>query len=1001
MRLGKIKHSFAEIYGLSLKNQLPYRPKLSSQYHCTTKYKYICTCCLLTGLLSCLSRIDLRSLSVRAAASSSCFLSSRPGSTFLFRSSSSQFSGLSKSKARIPVSFSSDHQLQLPRSRYSYSYFSTENSNSIGSPSFTTAASGSTKMKPMQHDNKNNNVRLSGVTQSTLEPDNDNVSKDNEKPFEEKEKSLVKRRLAFVFGYLGTQYNGLQKAIQDAGGNSSTTNSKTTQEKQSSGVVDKVDEEELSDTAKLLKGKKSNEEEDTDIVDSVITIEAVFEDALYKAGMIRESNYGNLEKIGWARCSRTDKGVHAVRNVVSAKCEIQLDDIDENTSHSQILKDRINAALPNDIQLFEVTRVGKSFRPREICGYREYEYLIPLDMLRPIGSPKGDPFDEEVVIGKLQEVLKMYEGTNNFHNFTKLKSRELARKIKSKFQFSSKNHDWKTDGGKRAKYDDKIGMTESQEKPDRFERKEQLYQARLFNRNKELAATQEKDLGEEENNQRRKIQGDITNVMEDGEDAFVKDSKVSHNGNLNGHLTLEVNISDEGDIEDESVNHSIGKQKRNDNGREYLYQNDQGSTRNIASDVSSDGIRYYNTDITLNSLFHILYNRHLEDLEFDRLKEERKKLTLLEDGQNPEKEIDEISFCKRQRISVHDEVDNKLNEQNVSNSTDLDSDLPLSLWDLQKHQGVLKMIRTSLFGCEVRRINYTHEDGEMKQYVAVSFRGQSFLYNQIRLLIGAAMAVALDVLSVTAVEAALKSPYLVHIPLAPAVGLYLRNLNFNRKTKNPILMSHQDLFDMHESNKTEPIFLMSNESFEEANQFEKEHVLRQVIEEWWKEDASAIEGFRNFALRHKMPSDVKSRLEKVYGKWKIKMDLYDKEKAERELRRRTNFVDRMIEKQNEEVEEDGTDRATDSNSNEKEKKKNNDSVKDMYRIILPQRFATDLITHFRMKPGKSVADVQRAIAQRMINNQIPAEWITTDLLKYAEEVGVDILEDEGKKIRLK
>lgn len=68
-----------------------------------------------------------------------------------------------------------------------------------------------------------------------------------------------------------------------------------------------------------------------------------------------------------------------------------------------------------------------------------------------------------------------------------------------------------------------------------------------------------------------------------------------------------------------------------------------------------------------------------------------------------------------------------------------------------------------------------------------------------------------------------------------------------------------------------------------------------IIEEWWKEDASEIEGFRIFALRHKMPSDIESRLEKVYGKWKIKMDFYDKEKAERELRRRTNSVDRMIE----------------------------------------------------------------------------------------------------------
>lgn len=31
--------------------------------------------------------------------------------------------------------------------------------------------------------------------------------------------------------------------------------------------------------------------------------------AIYKAGGIRDSNYGDLHKIGWARSSRTDKGV--------------------------------------------------------------------------------------------------------------------------------------------------------------------------------------------------------------------------------------------------------------------------------------------------------------------------------------------------------------------------------------------------------------------------------------------------------------------------------------------------------------------------------------------------------------------------------------------------------------------------------------------------------------------------------------------------------------------
>jgi tRNA U38,U39,U40 pseudouridine synthase TruA len=46
--------------------------------------------------------------------------------------------------------------------------------------------------------------------------------------------------------------------------------------------------------------------------------------ALFDAGYIRESNYGDLDKIGWARCSRTDKGVHAARNVLSAKLELKV-----------------------------------------------------------------------------------------------------------------------------------------------------------------------------------------------------------------------------------------------------------------------------------------------------------------------------------------------------------------------------------------------------------------------------------------------------------------------------------------------------------------------------------------------------------------------------------------------------------------------------------------------------------------------------------------------------
>ena len=68
----------------------------------------------------------------------------------------------------------------------------------------------------------------------------------------------------------------------------------------------------------------------------VAAVEDVLETALYNAGMIRESNYGELSKIKWARSSRTDKGVHSLTTVISCKLELQrgvLDSDPEGEEH--------------------------------------------------------------------------------------------------------------------------------------------------------------------------------------------------------------------------------------------------------------------------------------------------------------------------------------------------------------------------------------------------------------------------------------------------------------------------------------------------------------------------------------------------------------------------------------------------------------------------------------------------------------------------------------------
>jgi tRNA pseudouridine(38-40) synthase len=61
----------------------------------------------------------------------------------------------------------------------------------------------------------------------------------------------------------------------------------------------------------------------------VLTIESELERSLFEAGCIAPYNYGDLKKSGWQRAARTDKGVHAVANVVNVKIQLKNDLIED------------------------------------------------------------------------------------------------------------------------------------------------------------------------------------------------------------------------------------------------------------------------------------------------------------------------------------------------------------------------------------------------------------------------------------------------------------------------------------------------------------------------------------------------------------------------------------------------------------------------------------------------------------------------------------------------
>ncbi|KOM47189.1 hypothetical protein LR48_Vigan07g089300 [Vigna angularis] len=137
------------------------------------------------------------------------------------------------------------------------------------------------------------------------------------------------------------------------------------------------------------------------------TIEKELETAVFKAGGIRESNFGDLQKIRWARSSRTDKGVHSLATIVSFKMEIP-ENAWNGDPHGFALANYVNSYLPFDIKV--------------------------LSILPSQSHSSNDEIDYH--ISEFHDILNVFEGEHPFHNYT---ARSKYRKHSPKRQLSSKS----------------------------------------------------------------------------------------------------------------------------------------------------------------------------------------------------------------------------------------------------------------------------------------------------------------------------------------------------------------------------------------------------------------------------------------------------------------------------------------------------------------------------------------------------------------------------------
>lgn len=168
------------------------------------------------------------------------------------------------------------------------------------------------------------------------------------------------------------------------------------------------------------------------------TIEKELFEAFVRAGAISKANSTDLKKNGFQRAARTDKGVHAGGNVISLKLIIEDPDI----------KEKINKELPEQIRVWDISRVNKAFDCRKMCSSRWYEYLLPTYSL--IG-PKPSSYlykeiaaSKEEIPGVIEDDVESTEFWDLFHKevdskFTKEELEEISSFVMPKENFDENN----------------------------------------------------------------------------------------------------------------------------------------------------------------------------------------------------------------------------------------------------------------------------------------------------------------------------------------------------------------------------------------------------------------------------------------------------------------------------------------------------------------------------------------------------------------------------------
>ncbi|KAL2312610.1 putative tRNA pseudouridine synthase C16C4.06c [Schizosaccharomyces pombe] len=141
---------------------------------------------------------------------------------------------------------------------------------------------------------------------------------------------------------------------------------------------------------------------------NVKTIQDTLFQAFARVGAVAQVNADSPKKIRMCSAARTDKGVHAIVNVLGLK-------VLDNQPLPHVVN-LVNDILPPCIRVWKMARTFNSFSPHTVCDSRVYEYWLPVSSLL---TPHPCTLEAYVIAKASEKAFPINETLSHLANLSK------------------------------------------------------------------------------------------------------------------------------------------------------------------------------------------------------------------------------------------------------------------------------------------------------------------------------------------------------------------------------------------------------------------------------------------------------------------------------------------------------------------------------------------------------------------------------------------------------